>query len=74
MSSEPGNGMTESAAGLMGAQLPVLEVRLGWHDPHDRFLMGLQPDAPGRPRVGSETFDAVWQPFVERQRTESRVI
>ena len=66
--------MTESASGLMGAQFPVLEGRLGRQDPHDRFLVALQPDAPGRPRMGSEAFDAVWQPLVERQRTESRVV
>lgn len=74
MSSERSNVMTKSAADLMCAQLPVIEVRHCWHHPHDRFLVALQPHAPGRPRVGSETLDAVWQPLVERQRPESRVI
>ena len=74
MSSDRSNGMTESAAGLMGTQLPVLEGRLGRHNPHDRFLVALQPDAPCGPRVGSETLDAVWQPFVECERPESRIV
>lgn len=59
----------------MDGLAPLHEGRvIACEDPRRRLLVNLQPDASRRPRMRPQSFDGVWEPFVEGKRAEARIV